>query len=284
VQDTLTLEPEKWFLTIGSKLEHNDYTGFELQPSARLLWKPNKQNSFWGAVSRAVSTPSRLEINTRVTNVAGPAELVLSGNPDQRSEELLAYELGYRFEPVQNVSVDLAAFYNNYDRLRSIELGSPRFGPPVIIPAHWNNDFTGETYGGEISAKWRVTDRWRLEGSYSLLEARFAGDDAIDEKTASNTTSSAPRHQAQLHSYWDITRNVQLNASTFYVGSVRAFNVPAYISTDLNLTWRPKESLEFTVGVLNLFDNHHPEFGVTGGQGVASETPRTFYGQMTYRY
>ena len=284
IQDTLTLVPEKWFLTIGSKLEHNDYTGFEFQPSARLLWKPNEQSSVWAAVSRAVSTPSRDESNARVTTFLGQAELQLQGNPNQRSEELLAYELGYRVQPAKEVSIDVTAFYNNYDRLRGVSHGAPQFGSPVVVPAIWDNDIKGETYGGEVAAKWRLTDRWRLEGSYSLLEARFGAGNASDSVTARNSQSSAPRNQAQIHSYWDITSNLQLNAGAFYVGRVREFNIPAYISTDLNLTWRPRESLEFTVGVLNLFDNHHPEFGVTGGQGVASETPRTFYGQMTYRY
>ena len=276
--------PEKWFLTIGTKLEHNDYTGFEFQPSARLLWKLDKQNSVWAAVSRAVSTPSRVESNARVTTFINSTEAQLQGNPNQQSEELLAYELGYRFQPAKEVSIDVTAFYNKYDRLRGVELGAPRFGPPVIIPAQWDNDIAGDTYGGSIAAKWRITDQWRVEGSYSLLEARFGSADTSDLGTARNNQFSAPRNQAQIHSYWDITSNLQLNAGAFYVGRVREFNIPAYISTDLNLTWRPKESLEITVGVMNLFDNHHPEFGVTGGQGVASETPRTFSGQISYKF
>jgi hypothetical protein len=35
---------------------------------------------------------------------------------------------------------------------------------------------------------------------------------------------------------------------------------------------------------LNLFDNAHPEFGVTGGQTVATEVPRTFYAEVTYSF
>jgi len=227
VQDTLTLQPEKWFFTIGSKIEHNEYTGFEFEPSARLLYKPNQQSSVWCAVSRAVSTPSRIETNSRITTFFGPAEVDIMGNPDQRSEELLAYEIGYRIQPIKNLSVDLTAFYNRYDRVRGLDLGTPRFGTPVVVPARWDNDISGQSFGGEVAANWFVTDRWRLQGSYSLLEARFGSADAADANTAFSNETSAPRNQAQIRSYWDVTRTVQLNAGVFYVGRVAEFNIPS---------------------------------------------------------
>jgi iron complex outermembrane receptor protein len=284
VQDTLTLQPEKWFLTVGSKFEHNDYTGFEVEPSARLLWKPDKQNSVWAAVSRAVSTPSRVEENARVVDRTGSTEAELLSNPNQDSEELLAFELGYRTQPVKDVSIDIAAFYNNYNRLRSEHPGAPISITPLIIPAAWDNSVSGDTYGGEVSATVRMADTWRLQGSYSLLEARFGAPDPGDLATAKEIAGSAPRNQAQIHSYLDLTRDLQVNVGVLYVGRDREYNVPAYVSTDLSLVWRPKDSLEFRAGVTNLFDNHHPEFGTSGGQEVATETPRTVYAQASYRF
>ncbi|HET6251581.1 MAG TPA: TonB-dependent receptor [Tepidisphaeraceae bacterium] len=286
VQDTYTLQPDRWFVTIGSKFEYNDYTGFEIQPSARLLWKATKETSVWGAISRAVSTPSRVNDDLRVIAPVGTNELEVLGNPSLQSEELTAYELGYRVQPGKQLKIDVTAFYNNYDRLKSLEYaGAPMAGPPVIIPATFVNGLSGDTYGGEISSTVEITDNWRLEGSYSLLQSSFRAEPGQDiSNSAQIFHGSSPQSQAQLHSYLDITKNVQLNASVYYVGKVEEFNVPAYVSTDLNVAWKPLESLEVTVGILNLFDNHRPEFGVTGGQGIASEVPRTFYGQMTYRF
>jgi iron complex outermembrane receptor protein len=284
VQDTLTLQPEKWFLTIGSKFEHNDYTGFEVEPSARLLWKPDKQNSVWAAVSRAVSTPSRVEENARVVYQTGGTGIDLASNPNQKSEELVAFELGYRTQPVKDVSIDIAAFYNKYDRLRSEHAGAPISISPLIIPVTWENDVAGDTFGGEVSATVRLSETWRLQGSYSLLDARFGSPDPGDLSTASGYAGSAPRNQAQIHSYLDLTRDLQLNVGLSYVGRVPEFGVPAYVSTDLSLVWRPKDSLEFRAGVTNLFDNHHPEFGTSGGQEVAAETPRSVYVQVIYRF
>jgi iron complex outermembrane receptor protein len=296
VQDTLTLEPERWFLTAGSKFEHNDYTGFEMEPSGRLLWTPNKQNSMWAAVSRAVVTPSRISDDARALAGFAPistggasttvAELELIGNNNIQSEELTAYELGYRLEPRKDLSIDLAVFYNNYNKLESQTIGPPILGSQIVLPLNWDNAIAGDTYGGEISATARVTDSWRIVCSYSLLQTTFwtTSSSPSDATTALADEGSAPQNQAQIHSYLDITRNLQFNASVFYVGDISRFNIPGYISTDLSLVWKPKESMECSIGVTNLFDNHHPEYGVTAGQGIASETPRTLYVQMSYQF
>jgi iron complex outermembrane receptor protein len=298
VQDTFTIEPEKWFFTLGSKFEFNNYTGYEMQPGARLLWTPNKQNSVWAAVSRAVHTPTRLasdaryiaaftEIPTGPTTTA-PGEITINGNKNFQSEELTAYELGYRFEPTKRVSIDIATFYNDYNHLQSIEAGGPQFGPTVVIPLTFANRIAGDTYGGEVETTVQVTDNWRLAGSYSLLETSFHSlRGSTDTTNAIAYENSAPKNQAQLRSYLDITKNLQFNALVFYVGKVgqqAGGAIPAYISTDLNFVWQPKESLQVQVGVLNLFDNHHPEFGTTAGIGSESETPRTFYTQLSYKF
>jgi iron complex outermembrane receptor protein len=267
-----------------------------MEPSGRLLWTPNKQNSMWAAVSRAVVTPSRISDDARALAGFAPistggasttvAELELIGNNNIQSEELTAYELGYRLEPRKDLSIDLAVFYNNYNKLESQTIGPPILGSQIVLPLNWDNAIAGDTYGGEISATARVTDSWRIVCSYSLLQTTFwtTSSSPSDATTALADEGSAPQNQAQIHSYLDITRNLQFNASVFYVGDISRFNIPGYISTDLSLVWKPKESMECSIGVTNLFDNHHPEYGVTAGQGIASETPRTLYVQMSYQF
>ena len=36
VQDEITLVPDRWRVTLGTKLEHHDFTGFEVQPNVRV--------------------------------------------------------------------------------------------------------------------------------------------------------------------------------------------------------------------------------------------------------
>jgi iron complex outermembrane receptor protein len=295
LQDKIALTPDKLFLTLGSKLEHNDFTGFELEPSARLLWIPDKQNSVWASVSRATRSPSLYneEIHGTlarfaVPNGSGgyvPAAATISGNPDFDSEKLVAYELGYRLQPTRRVSIDVSAYYNNYTSLQSVQQGTPQPGATYIFPSQFANGIQGDTYGGEIAANVQMTDYWRLSASYSLVHATFENmPGSNDRTTAAADSGSAPRNQAQLHSYLDITKHLHFNAGAYFTDRVNEYNVPAYVSTDLNVMWEPHEGMEVTVGVLNLIDQRHPEFGVSAGQGFADELPRTFYGMVTYRF
>jgi iron complex outermembrane receptor protein len=169
--------------------------------------------------------------------------------------------------------------------LQSIETATPQPGATFIFPSKFGNGVQGDTYGGEIAANVQVTDSWRLSASYSLLHATFwraAGSN--DTTSARIDANTSPRNQAQLHSYLDITKTLHFNAGIYYTGNVAEYNVPAFISTDLNLMWEPTNGMEVTVGVANVFDNRHPEFGVQAAQGYADEVPRTFFGELTFRF
>jgi iron complex outermembrane receptor protein len=294
LQDAITLVPDQWVLTLGSKLEHNDPTGFDLDPSARLMWTPDATNSFWAAISRATQTPSLVDeyirnISARLEIPSGtsysPAEVLLSGDPNFQSAQLTAYELGYRAQVTKQVSIDVAAYYDSYSNMESVQQGAPIPGPLTLIPLSEANGIDGSIYGGEISTQVQVTPAWKLEASYSLLEASFhpkAG--SADTADATHDATSSPQNMAQIHSYLDVTKNLQLNASVYYVDRIREFNVPAYISTDLNVSWQINEAMNLTVGVNDLFDPEHPEFGSTGNLSVAGQVPRTVYAQLSYRF
>src|SRR5438552_3237702 len=80
VQDEITLVKDRLHLTLGTKIEHNDYTGFEVQPSARLAWRLSQQQTVWAATSRAVRTPSR--IDRELFAPGRPPFTLLTGGPD----------------------------------------------------------------------------------------------------------------------------------------------------------------------------------------------------------
>src|SRR5205085_9785971 len=165
------------WLTVGSKFLHNNYTGFEIQPTARLLWTPTPRQSVWGAVTRAVRTPSRVEEELQVTVLAStnpPLFFRAIGDGKFDSERLVGYEGGYRSLVTSKVYLDIAAFYNDYHRLLSVEPGAPFVettpAPPhTVIPFFLRNGLLGSTTGIEIAPDWRPTRWWRLTGSYSYL-------------------------------------------------------------------------------------------------------------------
>jgi iron complex outermembrane receptor protein len=191
VQDDITLIKDRLRLTLGSKFEHNDYTGSEIQPNGRLMWTLQEGHSIWAAVSRAVRTPSRTEEDGRLnTTVLPPGSLLplfpgygvvsLFGDGNYESEELLAYELGYRVLPTDQFSVDIAAFYNDYSNLRTLEPGNPSLevspSPThLVFPFTADNKMDGETYGVEVAADWRASDWWRIHASYTYLQIQLTG-------------------------------------------------------------------------------------------------------------
>jgi iron complex outermembrane receptor protein len=294
LQDKLTILPDHLFLTGGTKLEHNDFTGFELEPSGRLLWTPDKQNSIWASISRATRSPDDIDTELKTTyatfavpNGSGgtvPGRVEVMGIPNFASEKLVAYELGYRVQLCKAAAVDISGFYNHYTSLQTLVTGNPILGPTVIIPARIENGERGYTTGIEVASNLTVTDRWRLAGSYSLLFTKLEASPGAPNSNYQADDGAAPRNQAQLHSYLDITRQLHLNAGVYFVDRIPEYQIPAYISTDLNVTWEPREDLELMLGVSGLVDNNHPEYGTTANQGYADQVPRTVYAQVTWRF
>ena len=264
VQDEISIIPERLGVTVGSKFEHNDFTGFEVQPSIRGWWTPATGQTLWASVSRAVRTPSRAESDVRI-NPAPPVPLppgttTIFGNPGMSAEEVLAYEVGYRVQPVERLTFDLAAFYNEYEQLRTLE----RVRPGPISPSVAANNLTGETYGVELSATAQPFERWRLQGSYSFLEIHLhrtrGSSDLSTERTGEG---SSPHHQVVLRSLLDLGWNIQFDSTFRYVDALPAPGIPAYLAVDLRLAWSPRKNLEIALVGQNLLDDRHPEFTPT---------------------
>ena len=291
VQDDMEIVPERLHLILGAKFEQNSRTGFEIQPSVRGVWTPDDRNTVWAAVSRAIRTPSRVEDDIEFAAArflapdGTPTEVQYTGNDGVQSEELLAFEVGYRVQASPAVSLDLATFINSYDRLIGSTLGSPAFDagavpPRVVIPSNVANTMDATTYGAELAVNWQVNDDWRLAAGYTFIELDVDGD---DDSTAF-FEGGTPRHQLSVRSYYNVTRDLELNASATYVDNLPVGDVPSYVRVDLGLTWHAKPGLELTVGVRNLLDDRHLEFSDERSQSVGSEIPMSVYGQLRWQF
>ena len=272
VQDKIALIDTRLELTIGSKFEINDYTGLEVQPNVRLSWRPTERQSYWAAVGRAVRSPSRAEtaINAETSvpaSFAAPpgTTALLLGSPLVTSEELIAYDIGARWRVGEKLHLDVAAFYNDYDKIRSSTTGTPFVSftpaPHPVIPLHANNRAEGETYGGELAATWEVLDWWRLMGSYSLLQMHLRNLAGLGDSTLEPDAGNSPQQQFHLRSYMNLTSKLDLDSALYFVDELPTQSVPSYVRWDLRLGWRPRHDLEVSVAAQNLLDNRHPEFG-----------------------
>ena len=282
IQDEFKIIPDQLTFTLGTKIEHNDFTGIEVQPSARLMYKPTGKQTVWAAVSRAVRTPSVQEgKNTIAFDLGAPGSdpmPTLFGNPDINSEVLWAYELGYRIQPHHRISVDVATFYNDYSRLMGQQFAAFIPGAPSVVVIESANILSGESYGGEAVLTVAATDSWRLSASYSLLMVNVQGTSFTG---AGGIEMNAPTHQAVLRSSYDFTKKASLDAQLRYVDNVTA--IASYVTADIRLSWRPKDNLELSLVGQNLLDDHHPE---QGSQILAPtiEVPRGFHGIITWRF
>ncbi|MDM8568215.1 TonB-dependent receptor [Thiotrichales bacterium HSG1] len=295
---------DKFKLTTGIKLENNDYTGLEIQPTLRGLWTFNPKHSFWAAISQAVRTPSRTEADAKVVTIIPTNSLKIesTGSRDFNSEDLLAYELGYRFTIAKNFLLDTTVFFNKYDNLRSINLDS--FDPlSATMVFKTNNKMYGEVFGLELANHWQILDNWRIVATYSYLQIQLHIEDNLTN-VLTNTESeedTSPHHQATLRSLFNITNDLEFDIGLYYVDNlpvnslfqsdlldidIPEKNVTNYIRTDFRLGWKPMKNLDLGLGIRNLFDKQHVEFSdaFNGNTVIASEIPRTFYLQLKYLF
>lgn len=296
LQDEIMLLTNRVWFTVGSKLEHNYFTGFEVEPSARLLWQPDGRHTLWVAVSRATRTPSPADDDVRANFGAlpGPGGLPLLaqavGNPNFVSEDLLSYEAGYRGQATKNLALDIATYYNVYGNLRSTVAGRPglapgAFPPYLILPLEIVNNMYGRTYGVEASLNWAVTKRWTLDPGYASFAgvlhqiSTSGGVPPIDEGIGDN-----PRNQVQLRSELNLPKRFEFNTNVYYVDKLVSQSVPAYTRVDTEITWHAAERLDMSVVGQNLLDPRHLEFRGPEDLIQPTEIPRSAYVKMTWRF
>lgn len=325
VHDTITLWEDRLALILGCKLEHNDYTGFEVQPSARLLWTPSERHTLWAAVSRAVRTPSRAERDQlylrepamAITNVnlsptaaligaaggvrtllatglasgagAGgysiPVIPVVQGSDDFVSEELVAIEMGYRMQPVDRFSLDIAGFVNFYDKLMVMEADNLVLGPGyALFGLKVSNGRKGTGYGVELSARWEATDWWRLDASYSYQHVDTWQRSAGRNLLPMGGTEDSPESTASLQSHMDLPSGIELDVTGRYTDELASLEVDSYLEMDARLAWSPYENLEIALIGRNLLHNHHEEFKDRIVYLGDSQIERSVLAKVTWRF
>lgn len=268
VQDDIQVHPEIT-LTVGTKVQHNFYTGIEVQPSSRIGWTPTENQVVWGAVSRAVRTPSRIDVDYFLPTYPLPPEYAsVAGGPNFVSEKVMAYELGYRISPERNLRLSLAAFYNQYRDLYSVE------ALPGTLTYQIQNGTEGRSWGTEFSGTWQVSEVWRLKGGYTYFNKE------LQNKPGRVYDFSAlgydAKHQGLLNSSNNLPGNLQFDVSMRYLGELSGIAVPGYFSFDANITWMLMPSTELSLVGQNLWEKRHVE--------ILNQIPRSLYGKVICRF
>ena len=260
VQDEISLKEDELSLTIGSKFEHNDFTGFEFQPTARLAWTPVEKYTIWTAVSRAVQTPAQGFTDIRLRNdvltdpplLAGTPSWVI-GNDDLEAEVLYAYELGIRGKLSDRFTADLALFYNDYHTQKSFDQQG--------VNARLDNFLYSQSYGAELALNYQVKDYWILKGSYSYIKVDGKiKQESTDPFSIDDIEGGAPNHMLKLQSLWQINKSWHLYSSFYYLDNVTSTDTESIFDCDLSLNWQASKSLSFSLQGRHLLDSSQQHF------------------------
>ncbi len=293
VHDEINLIPNKWNVILGSKFEHNEFSGLEIQPNIRTAWTPNKRSTYWAAVSRAVRIPT-IRDERAVANrslVPGAPPLLITETNDGRTnaEELIAYEIGYRFKPKPEFQFDITGYIFDYENIIEATF-DPIFFTATPAPAHLvlnsvnDNALEGEVFGIELSGQWQPSRNWRLSGSYTFLNVELRPEEDSFSITTSGDLEAEgePEHVINLRSYLNLPYDLELDTMFYYVSRNSSRQIRSYQRVDMRLGWKPTKSVELSLTGQNLFDESHPELSELLEE--QSETERSFYAKATFKF
>jgi len=321
IQDEISLT-DKLALTVGSKVEHNAFSGFEYQPGMRLAWTVTGSATVWAAASRAVRQPSRMESALHLQYPLAPIGngLALSeqllGNPGLEAETVNEYEIGYRMIPNSRVSFDITSFHSAYGRLQSLGLATPSITatPQTLIlnlADVYQNERNASNYGAEGTLTWNVLPRWKLAGNYSWLksDAYFPGTfvdtnlailknllpppaaplasqfGSINQSAIGlPLNGTAPGQQFGIQSYFDVFSKASFDNSLYYVGGLDTLAVPAYLRLDARFGYKLRKGIEVSLVGQNLLSPSHAEFGDLGQAAVSSQIQRSVFGSVAWSF
>jgi len=276
IEDQFSLVPDILVLSAGCKLEYYSLSGWEPLPNARLSWTPNPSHTIWASFSRGVRAPNTSDLYLKINT----PYVVLLPNDNLGTEEVLAYQAGYRGNMGNRFGFDFTGFLNNYLHLITFE----QEGNTMPLSVRSANNLEGESWGFEAALTWQSFDWWRWRANYTYL--------TMDLHTANNSTDTSaviigkrsPKHQAMLWWSFQPTGNLDLDVLMRYTDNLEERDTPAYWGLNLRIAYRYKPGIEIAIVGQNLLDPQHQEFTASPGFPCASEIPSSVYGKLTMRF
>lgn len=249
-QDEVALRPDL-SLTVGARIERNDYTGNELLPTARLAWRMSPRHTVWSALSRTVRAPTRLDVDAFIP---GRPPYLLRGGPQVRSEVARVAELGYRGQPLAGLSWSATLFHNQYDHLRTQEID------PTRTFITFGSLMQGEATGIEMWGSYQLTTAWRLSGGFTALHERLRLKPGSNDLAGPGTSGKDPEHTLQLRSQYAFDERREIDMALRKVAALENPAVPGYWALDARFGWRLARNLELSLVGQNL-NGGHGEYG-----------------------
>lgn len=293
LQDEISFFDHQLHLIAGARLEHNDYTGYEVQPNIRTLYSTDSGRTFWAAWSQGKRTPSRLEQTVQFNQQVlppgylfpgSPASMaVIKGNSNYHAEEVESWELGFRSQVSKKLFVDLSLFYNHYDQMLSFTYAPPK-PPSLDLVANLGNDVTGHSYGAELACTMNISPTWQLMATYTFMTMNMDAHQS-DSPVKDFFEDDIPRHQFSLRSWLKLPGNLEFDSWLRYMDELNDYKLDNYLSLDVRLGWQVSDTIDLSLTGQNLLDNQHPEYGPsTLLDTETTEVERSFYAKLTWKF
>ncbi|HYM35099.1 MAG TPA: TonB-dependent receptor [Steroidobacteraceae bacterium] len=271
IDDAFRFLDNRATFSVGLKLEHNDFTGVEHLPNARLSWQQTENQTWWTAVSRGARIPSIAD-HSATTSVPG---LLSLPNTDLPAEEVTAFEAGWRMRAQDLWSVDVTAFHNNYDDLRTRETTFIA-SPPTTVRMR-GDKMHGRSDGAEAAFTFQPTRTWRLQANATYFNVMLIRDPDSTDVGVPDDIGVSPRWQASLRSDVRIGSNWDIHAMYRFVDELTGLQVPSYSELDLAVIWEFAPHCQLTIAGQNLLHSQHLEMPGQTGQPAGSEVQRGGY-------
>ncbi|MBI4374208.1 MAG: TonB-dependent receptor [Deltaproteobacteria bacterium] len=282
VQDEIVLLPETLSFIAGTKIERHYYSGLEWQPTGRLVWTPDERKSVWAAASRSIRSPNRFESTASFSAVAGGVTLTQVPNANLDSENALTYELGYRTEATDWLTVDIASHLSFHNDIVTFDAGAPSGG---VITQTVNNFGQGHSEGAELGTWWRLTDDWRLYGSYSFMNLDYNIDAGSSDTNISGLDEQVYNHMFNFHSSHDLPYNLQADGMLYFYDAYTdvhsLMTVDDFVRVDLRLGWKPRSDLDLSVIGQNLLGKH---VEAIPARIAPANVDRVVFGRLTWEF
>jgi iron complex outermembrane recepter protein len=300
-QDQIGLAGRRVEITLGAKLEQDTGLGSTLQPTARAMWRVAPAQHLWGAISRAVRTPSlidrgiRIDLPPMLTPVipgdptsGSPLAISVRGNPDVRNERLINTEAGYRIDIGSRAAIDLAGFIGRYQGVQTAEPSAPGISfvggyPLVTVSTLTQNLLDAGTRGAELSGRATLTSAWQLDGAFSMFHFTRHLDPTSLDPVAATADGDAPTYQWRGHSALSLGRRAQADVQLFYTGPLDRLGIPAYTRADLRFECKLTSRLSATIQGQNLLRPAHAEFLMDLNTMTSTQIARSGSFRLTWR-
>lgn len=292
VQDEVALIRGHVWFTPGINFENAPFTGYNVQPSGRILWSISPSHSLWTSAALVDRTAQRFERSLHDITAVFPAldgslaSVDLFGSPSAGDQDTLDFQIGYRAQITNTFTTDLATFYDHYSDLQTTEPGASFFSstpvPHTVFPLYYANGMHGKGYGSEISISWKPVQPWKLSTGYSFLRLFFQLNPGSQSPNSLLTAGDNPQHQFQIRSQLNLPHQAEFDTYIYHTGQLADQFVPANTRLDVRLGWHPREMVDISLTGQNLLDQRHLEFLNNTGI-VSTYNPRRVFAEVIWR-